>query len=443
MEFLDMPSLKIIRRKTNNMKKNILILMVLFSSVFAFSEDSNFYLRGTFYQDWMGFKSSDTDFYNRLSSRLKLTLWNMQGSGWTVSVDIRNRATLGEAGSNQFIIYNTKLTYDSPESKFLFSIGQMNLYDTAGVGQLTGGVVGYKFSQSLSFGGYAGIEPDIYRNSWDTGYRKYGIFTSYRGKGAKQFSLSFNRLDFDGINERQFVYANTLFPVRGIFVLYGSLEYELVSNIDTENRLAHIFTNARINLGKYADITANYSSGRGLDYHRFLLENSQNPTLQNNEIERYYYNEMYGMRLSVKPVKGIRVYYERRESELKDKGIKNKTNRFGLSAVNLFGSGTSLYGNYSMNRGDASESDSFILSVSKNFKKLSWSLSFSNYYNGVRMTGSDIPQIIHLSDRKTLTTDLFYVLNRSFSFSMEYAYSAHAEFGDHQFFVRMIYRKRK
>ncbi len=424
------------------MKKKLLIFIILFSSLYLFPKDNNFYMRGTFYQDWMGFKNSDTDFYNRISSRLKLTLWNKRGDGWTVSVDLRNRSTLGKGGSNQFIIYNMKLTYDSPESKFLLSAGQMNLYDSAGIGQLTGALLGYKFTKSLSIGAYFGLETDIYRNNWDTGYKKYGIFARYRGKGAKQFSLSFNRLYFEENRERQFVYANMLFPFKGIFVLYGSLEYELSSDINVADRLAHLFTNTRININKYADISANFSSGRGLDYHQFLLENSQDPSIKHNEIERYYYSEMYGIRFSVKPVKRMRVYYERRESEQKDRGIKNHSNRFGLSVNNILGSGTSVYGNYTMNRGDASESDSYILSVSKNFNKISCSLSLSNYYNGVRITGTDLPQVFHIPDRITVTTDLFYVWNKSFSSSLEYAYSRHSDFGDHQFFVRLIYRKR-
>ena len=84
------------------MKKWLLILIVLLSSFAAADESkNNFYIRGAFYQDWMGFKSSDTDLYSRLSSRLKLTLWNRPGDGWTIFLDVRNRYTLGEGGKNQ------------------------------------------------------------------------------------------------------------------------------------------------------------------------------------------------------------------------------------------------------------------------------------------------------------------------------------------------------
>lgn len=406
------------------------------------SQAENFYMAGAFYQDWMGFKYGDSDFYNRLSSRLKLTLINRAGEGWTGFIDFRNRYTMGEAGKDQFIVYDARISYDSVKSKLFFSIGQMNLYDTAGIGQLTGGMVGWKLNKYLSVGGYGGIEPDIYNSRWDLNYQKYGAFIRYLGHGAKQLSLSYNYLSFEGNTERQYLYTAVMLPVKGILVFYGNMEYELGSGIKNEDKLSRLFFNTRVNLSRFVDVTANYSSGRGLDYHRFLLEQSQDPTLQYNEIERYYYSETYGVRLSVKPLKGFRFYVARRQSEQKDKGIKNHSNQFGFSAVDLFKSGVSLYGNYTMNRGDASESDSYYISASRNFGKLSWSLSFSNYYNGIRFIDGEAPEILHLPDQKTISTNFFFILNKALAFSAEYAYSNQPDTSDHQFFIRVIYRKR-
>ncbi len=401
----------------------------------------NFFLRGTFYQDWMGLKSEDTDLYSRLSSRLKLTFWNKPGAGWTVCIDIRNRYTLGDSGKNQLIIYDARVSYNSLRSRLFFSLGQMNLYDTAGIGELTGGVIGYKLGKYLSLGGYAGLEPDIYNSKWDRDYNKFGFFIRFTGRGAKQFSLSFNRVGFNGKTERRFLYANVLLPLQRLFVFYGNLEYELMGKIKNEDRLSRMFLNARVNLSRYVDVTANYSSGRGLDYHRFLLEQSQDPTILNSEMERFYYNKTYGVRLSIKPVRSVRLFAARRESELIDRGIKNHTTRFGLSLGNLFKSGIYLYGSFNMNRGDSSESDSYYISASRRFGRLSFNLSFANYYNGVRLTGEGTPQVFHLPDRQTLSANLFLLLGRSLAFSLDYAYSYQEENKDHQLFVRMIFRK--
>ncbi|MCP5050994.1 MAG: hypothetical protein GY940_27770, partial [bacterium] len=171
------------------------------------------------------------------------------------------------------------------------------------------------------------MEPDIYNTKWDFDYRKLGTFVRYTGPGAKQFTLSYNRLQYESKGERQFIYTSFLLPVKRLVVLYGNLEYEMGKGIKTEDRLSRLFLNGRFNLSKYVDITTNYSSGRGLDYHRFLLEHSQSPTLQQSDIERFYYNETYGVRFSVKPVKRLRLYSERRESRQKDQGIRNHTNR--------------------------------------------------------------------------------------------------------------------
>ena len=61
--------------------------------------------------------------------RLKLTLWNKPGDGWTVYMDIRNRYTLGDQGKNQLVIYDARISYDGLKSRLFFSLGQMNLYD--------------------------------------------------------------------------------------------------------------------------------------------------------------------------------------------------------------------------------------------------------------------------------------------------------------------------
>ena len=427
------------------MKERILIILILLGLSCGLSmaaeNGKTFYLRGAFYQDWMGFKSGDNDFYSRLSSRLKLTLWNKPGEGWTAFIDIRNRYTMGEGGTNQFIMYDARLSFDSLRSKFFFSLGQMNLYDTAGIGQLTGAVLGFKLNKYLSVGAYGGFEPDIYDSHWDFSYQKFGGFLRYLGPGAKQFSLSYNRLSFDGTSERQFVYSSILLPIQQVLVLYGNLEYELNPGTKSEDRLSRLFLNTRVNLTRYADVIAHYSSGRGLDYHRYLLEQSQDPSLQNNEIERFYYTESYGVRLSIKPMKNLRLYASRQDSEQKDLGVKNHTTGFGLSITDMFNTGVSVYGNYNMNRGDASESDSFYLSASKSFGKVSWNLSFANFYNGVRFGGDGSPEVFHLPNQKTISTNLFIILSRALAISFDYAYSNQTDYSDHQFFIRLIFRK--
>ena len=418
-----------------------LLFFLLFCLYGSGDTGKTFYLRGAFYQDWLGIKYQDNDLYSRLSSRLKLTFWNKPGEGWTAFVDVRDRYNLSYGNKNQLIVYDARVSYDRLNRKLFFSLGQMNLYNTAGIGELTGGIAGYKINKYLSAGGYAGLEPDIYNARLDAKHNKFGVFFRYIGPGAKQFSLSFNRLQFDGQTERQFLYSNVLFPFKRLFVLYGNIEYELDNKTKKEDRLSHMFLNTRVNVTKYADITVNFSSGKGLDYHQFLLELSQNPTIANSEIERYYYNETYGIRLSVKPVKNMRLFASRRESQLKDLEIMNHTTRFGLSMTNILKTGVSVYGNYSRNRGDSSESDSYYFSASRNFGKLSFSLNFADYYNGVRLSTGGIPEVFYIPDRKTLSTNLFYILNRSLAFSLEYAYSYEKDNAEHQFFIRAIYRR--
>ena len=286
-------------------------------------------------------------------------------------------------------------------------------------------MAGYKFGRYLAAGAYGGLANDVYAGKLSSNYQKYGIFARYIGPGARQFSLSYNLVRFEGQNERQFLYSSLLLPLGRFLIIYGNGEYRAGRAMSVRSdRLSRLFVNARANLSRYADITASYSSGRGMDYHQFLLELSQNPSLRNSEIERFYYNKTYGVRFSLTPMKNLRFHVSRQESELQDVGIRNHTTGFGLSAGDILHSGISLYGNYNLNRGDASEADTYFLSATRSFGKLSVNLSYANFFNGVRFSANGTPQVIRieLPKQQTFSSDLFLAFNRALAVSLDYSY---------------------
>jgi hypothetical protein len=425
--------------------KKILLLMFLLLSISGIAEEKGkmFYWRGALYQDWMGFMNGGDELFSRLSTRLNLTLWNQPGSGWTVFLDVRNRFASGEGSENRLLIYDARLAYDSPRSNIFFSLGQMNLYDTAGIGQLAGIMAGYKFGRFLSAGAYGGLQNDVYTDQLSFNYQKFGIFARYIGSGAKQFAISYNLVRFENQSERQFLYSSLLLPLGRFLIIYGNGEYELNGNTAAADRLSHLFINARANLSHYADITASYSSGRGMDYHQFILEQSQDPGSHNDEIERFYYNKTYGVRFSLTPIKSLRFHISRQESQLQDAGIQNHTTGFGFSASDILHTGISLYGNYNLNRGDSSEADTYYLSAARNFGKLAVNLSYANFFHGVRFSANGTPQVVRveLPRQQTFSGDLFLALNRTIAFALNYSYVYQAEYSDHQFFVRLMLRK--
>jgi hypothetical protein len=420
----------------------IFLSLCLFSNLSAQDSGQEFYFRGRFYLDWYGASLEDTEFYHQLSSRVKLDLLNRRGDGWNLLLDTRSRTRLSEEGSSHLILYNARLSFERPQSPLFFSLGQMNLYDTAGIGQLLGGLLGYKLRSDFLVGGYAGLESSVYINRLNGDYQKFGVFARYTGDLGKRISLSYNLVRYAGMTERQYFYIGSLFAVEKSLVFYGNLEYETASHVQKGDRLSRIFLNLRWDPLEYADITAHYSSGRGLDFHRYAIEASQNPTLNDRALEHYYYSLQYGIRLSLKPKKWIRIYVSRRESEQRDDSIRNHSWRFGFSALNIFQTGFTAFGNYTFNRGEISESDSFFLSLSKDLGRVTWSLNFSNTFNGIRFSsGSTTPQIIHLDDYKTIASDVFIPINRAIAVSLQYEYFIQKNANQHLFFVRLMLRK--
>src|SRR4030042_6312914 len=103
---------------------------------------SGFYSRGEVYLDWNGSRYSDGMFFNQASVRVKFDLIDPPGQGWTLALDARDRVGIRDGATNQVILYSARLTFDKPGSRFVLSLGHMNLYDTAGVGSPPRGVGG-------------------------------------------------------------------------------------------------------------------------------------------------------------------------------------------------------------------------------------------------------------------------------------------------------------
>ena len=397
-------------------------------------------LRGALYIDWFRMSFGDDASSGQLSSRVKLEAGQPPGDGWRARLDVRNRLNHGARSSNQLIVYDAYMMLDDKNKPFSLSFGQMNLYDSAGIGVLLGGLLGYRIGDALTVGGYGGLEPNLYGYSVDAGYQKFGAFARYDGVDARSLTVSYNTIRFAGQTERRFLYTSGLIPLDRL-VLYGNLEYELGSNITGEDRVSRVFMNARFNVTDTVDITGNYSSGKGLDYHRFLLEQSQSFNVASAELERFYYSEQYGIRLGYRFHPQMRVFVEQRRSEQKDRLIVNNTTRLGGSAYDIAGSGFSLYGSYNINRGDASESNSLQFSASRDFGRLSWTGYFSTSFNGIRFDAvSGRPVIIHIDNRRTFSNDFFYVLTRALALSLEYEYSVLGEDSENTIFARAIYR---
>ena len=398
------------------------------------------FLRGRAYLDWFGTRSGST-FASQLSGRLSLMVGSQPGEGWTVIVDLRNRHDLGERARNRLRIYDARFTYDDLERPIFLSVGRMNLYDTAGIGELAGGLAAYRWTDRWMVGGYGGLQPDPFSTAMDPTRQKFGFFTRYRGRQARTLAVSYNELKSAGRTERRFLYINGLAPIRERAVLYGNMEYELASHVRSQDRLSRLFLNSRIDVTDRIDLTAHYSSGKGLDFRRYLVEQSLEPNRNDHQLERFYYSTLYGLRVRFEIYPNLRLFAGQRVSEQRDRSIRNRTTQLGVSATDVGGTGFSLYGNYNINRGDRSESDSLYLSVSRAFGRYAWTANYSNSFNSLRFdTLSGLPQVTRLENQHTVSNDLFVTLSRALGISLEYQRSFGRGPATDLFFVRFIFR---
>ncbi len=396
-------------------------------------------VRGRISSDWYGIHTQ-VGMVNQLSNRARMVIGE-PGTGWNLQLDLRDRLTIGESSHHLLSVYDARLVYDDSNRPFYLAVGQMNLYDTAGIGELLGAMGGYRPKRNLLVGGYAGLRPDLYGTGLDAGFQKFGVFARYFGPRARSFSVSYNELLYSGKSERRFIYLNGLSPVGERAVFYGNLEFELGRNIQAADRLSRLFLNGRVDFLRDFDVIASFSSGKGLDFHRFLLEHGADPLGSFSELERFYYNLQYGARLRYRIRNGWRVYVGERVSERKDQSIRNYTTQLGISTGQLAETGVSLYANYNLNRGDTSESNSLYLSVSKTLGRHSWNTSYSTSFNGLRFNSTaGFPEVVHVASRHTLFNELFLVISRALAVSLQHEHTFGQLQGEDLFFVRFMFR---
>ena len=60
-----------------------ILLLLLLAAVPGMAQEKKepFFFQGALYQDWLGLKSEGETLFSRLSTRLKLALWNRPGDG--------------------------------------------------------------------------------------------------------------------------------------------------------------------------------------------------------------------------------------------------------------------------------------------------------------------------------------------------------------------------
>jgi hypothetical protein len=113
----------------------------------------------------------------------------------------------------------------------------------------------------------------------------------------------------------------------------------------------------------------------------------------------------------------------------------------GGSLYNVAGSRFSFHGSYSINRGDASESNVFRFSASRDFGFLSWTAYYSTSFNGIRFDAvSGQPEVVHMDNRKALSNDLFFTITEALALSFELEISSLGDSSENALFVRTIYR---
>ena len=232
-------------------------------------------------------------------------------------------------------------------------------------------------------------------------------------------------------------------PFAGRSTIFGNMEYELGQGIRTEDRLSRLFLNARLDVSRYVDVTGFFSSGRGLGFPQLCPRPLPGPSAPGQGSRAVFLQ---------RAVWGQGGDQTREEPETARVPAGEPAEGPGHIQSHLeagrFGHRHHEERRLRL-RGLLLQSGQpvgirFLLSVAEPDFRAGILLSSpspipTTACGSCPRAGN--PQIIHLDGYKTISANVFVPLTRRLSISAEYSYFLQKNANEHQFFVRLLFRK--
>lgn len=217
----------------------------------------------------------ESDYTNqRLTNSLKFSVQNAIFPFLEFNVYLNHsyqmrKATLGE-NENNYNIYQTELNYKNPNSPYFFSIGRTYSRGTTSAGNLNGGEFGYKVSENLETGIYAGRESGIVGNELFGNGNKFGAFVRFE-KGEFtgnriRTTFSFNQKNVAGKVDEQYLATQNFMNFGTKFFLNQSLDLYLKNNDESKVQIRRAFFSTNYKMQKNLNLSASYNAYKNIQF---------------------------------------------------------------------------------------------------------------------------------------------------------------------------------
>ncbi len=281
--------------------------------------------------------------YNELNASVTVHTPPRDSDGVEFSLDARGSEYPSVSNRDpRMSVYDAWVGGRIANGKVALRLGQMYLNDLGALGGLGGAALEAKAGR-VRFGLFGGLEP----KGFDVGYvpdvRKGGAYVAYDGDRGWRNVLGFVTVRNQGLAERNVLSTTNFIPVGREFFLYQAAEYDLTGPGGMgKGGLAYLFATARWAPVRAFEIQGLYQHGRSVDARTITLDQLAGRPVDAKSLDGYLFDSMGG-RVTVEFARGWRVWGGYYKDKNNSDDIDSNRWQFGLSAINVLGSGFDVF----------------------------------------------------------------------------------------------------
>ena len=358
-----------------------------------------------------------TTAYNEFSASITLRTPPRTVDGVEFSIDARGSEYPSVANRDPHLtIYDAWVGGLIAGGRVAVRLGQMYLNDLGALGGVGGGALEARAGK-VRFGLFGGLEPKGFDAGYVADVKKGGAYAAYDGEHGWHDALGFVTIRNQGLAERNVLSTTNFIPVGREFFLYQAAEYDLTGPGGVgSGGLAYFFATARWTPVRTFEIQGQYQHGRSIDARSITQDQLAGRPVDAKSLQGFLFDSMGG-RATVEFARGWRVWGGYYQDKNNRDDIPSNRWQFGLSAMNVLGSGLDAFvSDNRTSRPGSSSYDAWYFSLGRSLgPRLYLTLDYSTSLSVLQLTDSGGLTIVNRPSSKRYSFSGTFNLSRAFS----------------------------
>ncbi|MBK9064554.1 MAG: hypothetical protein IPL89_15380 [Acidobacteria bacterium] len=358
-----------------------------------------------------------TSAYNELSGSVSIHTPPRDLDGMEFSLDARGSEYPSVANRDpRWTVYDAWVGGRVANGKVAVRLGQMYLNDLGALGGV-GGLALETRAGKIRMGVFGGLEPKGYDPGYVQDVKKGGAYVAYDGERGWRDVLGFVTIRNQNLAERNVLTTTNFIPIGREFFLYQAAEYDLTGPGGVGNGgLAYFFATARWAPVRAFEIQALYQHGRSIDARSITQDQIAGRPIDAKSLDGFLFDSMGG-RATVEFARGWRAWAGYYQDKSNRDDVAQDRLQFGLSAMNVAGSGFDVFvSDNRTNRPGSNSYDAWYFSLGRSLgSKFYLTLDYSTSLSVLQLTDTGGLTIVNRPSSRRYSLSGIWNMSRSFS----------------------------